>query len=89
MSAQSNTETEQEKLINVLFGSRRKWKKKTFLKNNDLFWIFSLYFHPVKQTIKFDFAVKYLQRNAITNVIAGSMLLRAHEKVGEVNFNPA
>lgn len=31
----------------------------------------------------------YLQRTAMTNVIAGSMLLIAHEKVGEVNFNPA
>ena len=31
----------------------------------------------------------YLQRTAMTNVIAGSMLLMAHEKVGDVNFNPA
>ena len=31
----------------------------------------------------------YLQSTAITKVIAGSMLLIAHEKVGEVNFNPA
>lgn len=32
---------------------------------------------------------QYLQRTAITKVIAGSMLLIAHENVGDVNFNPA
>ncbi|KAL4587399.1 hypothetical protein LXL04_000269 [Taraxacum kok-saghyz] len=31
----------------------------------------------------------YLHRTAITKVMAGSMLLIAHENVGEVNFNPA
>ena len=33
--------------------------------------------------------LQYLQRTAMTNVIAGSMLLMAQEKVGEVNFSPA
>jgi hypothetical protein len=31
----------------------------------------------------------YRHKTAITNVIAGSILLIAHEKVGDVNFNPA
>lgn len=34
-------------------------------------------------------SVRNLQRTAMTNVIAGSMLLMAQEKVGEVSFNPA
>lgn len=33
--------------------------------------------------------MRYLQRTAMTKVIAGSMLLMAHEKVGDVNFRPA
>jgi hypothetical protein len=32
---------------------------------------------------------KYLKMTAMTNVIAGSILLKAQEKVGDVNFNPA
>jgi hypothetical protein len=31
---------------------------------------------------------RYLNITAMTKVIAGNMLLMAHEKVGEVNFNP-
>lgn len=31
----------------------------------------------------------YLNITAIINVNAGNMLLMAHEKVGEVSFNPA
>lgn len=31
----------------------------------------------------------YLQRTAMTNVMAGSMLLMAQEKVGDVNLRPA
>lgn len=32
--------------------------------------------------------LKYLQMTAITNVIEGSMLLMAQEKVGDVIFSP-
>ena len=40
-------------------------------------------------SLKLKQIISYLQRRAKMNVIAGSILLMAHEKVGEVSFNPA